>query len=388
MPKIPKFEVVPLKSGKWMVNVPASYSDTGKRSQRTFKTRKEGQEFAKALKENHKAFGQQSRTLSAEDSMDASKALKLLGDQGITLTQCAQFYVQHHDKRSKAPNFGELMSQFIEKKDRANKSAKYLQGLRNAKKRLPEVFSKTNIVDLSGSDVENAIDNMTDGGSAKDNLFRWFRAVLNHAVKVELIEKNPCDQVDRERKKDDKEVELYTPDEAKTLFGACKDYDEGLDRKCSECAVPFAFLAFAGIRPTELERLKWEDVSLENMHIRISAYVSKTKHVRNVPIHDTLLAWIETIPEGEREGSIIPSRWKQKATRVRKEAKLDGRRLQDALRHSYGSYLLAVDKTENARNKLHEAMGHQHAETFYKHYFNASTTQVAKEFWEIKPEIT
>ena len=388
MPKDPKFEVVKHKNGKWMVNVPAAYSETGKRSQPTFKTRNDGQEFAKALKENHKAFGLQSKTLSAEDSIDAAKALKLLINHDVNLTQCAKFYVQHHDRRAKAPKFGELMGQFIDLKDKAKKSAKYLKGLRNLHNRLPKDFAETNIVDLAGQDIEHAIDQMTDGDTAKESIFTRFRAVLNYAIKAEFLEKNPCIQVFRWDRKPTKEVELYTPDEARSLFSACKDYEDGKDRKCSECAVPFAFLAFAGIRPTELERLKWGNVRLENKHIRIGASVSKTNHTRNIPINDTLAAWIETVPVDEREGSIIPSRWKQKATRVRKEAKLDGRRLQDALRHSYGSYLLVMGDSENDRYKLHSAMGHQHAETFYNHYHNATTREVAEKFWRILPEST
>ena len=117
-------------------------------------------------------------------------------------------------------------------------------------------------------------------------------------------------------------------------------------------------------------------------NIRLGGKVTKTGKTRNVRINPTLRAWIETISEKQRQGRVIPGRWTQKASRVRKEAGLDGLELQDALRHSYGSYKLA---TENDLNALKSDMGHQHCDVFFNHYHNAMTKEQAAPYWEVLP---
>jgi integrase len=97
------------------------------------------------------------------------------------------------------------------------------------------------------------------------------------------------------------------------------------------------------------------------------------------------MAWIQTVPLEGRVGSVIPARWRRKAGRVKKEAGLDGRKLQDALRHSYGSYSLAMNQDMAS---LNAAMGHQHMATYFDHYHSALTKEVASDYWKVLPSIT
>src|SRR5262249_43567872 len=123
---------------------------------------------------------------------------------------------------------------------------------------------------------------------------------------------------------------------------------------------------------------------VEAKNIRLGADIAKTNQTRNVPINPTLMAWIETISPDDRQGKIVPSRWKQKAARVKKEASLDALELQDALRHSYGSYFLPLDQDLEA---LKAAMGHAHMSTFFKHYHTTFTREEALPYWEITPAL-
>lgn len=364
------------------MNVPATLSDTGKRSQRFFPTRDKATEFSKTLRDNRKEFGQQSRALAPGISDDAVKALALLDDFGITLSECARFYVLHHDLRSKAPTLAVAWKKARE--IRGDLSSRYRSTLKNLEGRLPPTFSAMNIVDITPGDISDALTAMTNGPTAWKSGLRIINAVLSDQVKQGTLKENPCSRVVALKVKNDDEVKIYAVEELKALFAACKPYDNGKDRECGECAVPFALLAFAGIRPTELTRLSWEDVSMENSSIRLSGKVTKTGKTRNVRINTTLKAWIETVPIDKRKGRVIPGRWIFKATRVRKEAGLDGREFQDALRHSYGSYKLA---TENDLDALKADMGHQHCDVFFNHYHNALTATAAAPYWEILPSV-
>lgn len=381
MARTPRFTANNTDRG-WLVNVPQTVSETGKRIQRYFPTREKATEFAKGLRENYKDFGNQARNLSPGDVEDATKALELLKDHGVNLVSCARFYVVHHDRRAKAPTMGTAMANGI--KLRKELSSRYRQSLKNLEKRLPVKFSAKNVVDLTPADVSEALTEMTNGTTAWKNALRMFSAILGDLVMEGILHENPCTRVPVPKIKSCDEVRIYTVGELTALFGACKDYENGADPKCSACAVPFAFLAFAGIRPAELSRLNWADVNLELSSIRLSGKVTKTGKTRNVRINSTLRAWIDSIPEQERKGRVIPGRWTQKATRVRREAGLDGLELQDALRHSYGSYMLG---TENDLNALKSDMGHQHCDVFFNHYHNAITREKAAPFWLILPPI-
>lgn len=379
MARTPSFAVTDSQRG-WRVEVPASLSDTGKRIQRYFPTREKGTEFAKSLRRNFKDFGSQARTLSPGSTEDATKALELLEGFETTLTACARFYIAHRDKRSKAPTMGEAMAKGANLRKKL--SARYRQSLKNLQKRLPSAFAAMNLVDLTPGGISEALTEMTNGATAWKNALRMLSAILTDYVKDGTIHENPCKRVQLPKVKSNDEVVIYQVGELQALFNACKDYDSGSDPKCAACATPFAFLAFAGIRPTELTRLNWEDVSLELSSIRLGGRVTKTGKTRNVRINPTLKAWIESIPEEKRKGRITPGRWTQKATRVRREAGLDGRKLQDALRHSFGSYMLA---TENDFDALKADMGHQHFEVFFAHYHNSMTKDQAAPYWKILP---
>lgn len=379
MARPPKFKSIQTDKG-WRVNVPESLSETGKRQQKFFPTRDKANEFAKGLREGFKEFGVQARTLSPGDTEDATKALELLKEYGTNLAACARFYIAHHDRRTKAPTIMEAMEAGL--KTRKKLSSRYLGALRNLKKRLPADFAEMNIVDVSPSDISTALTQMTKGDTAWKKALRELSAVLGDYVNEGILHENPCTRVTLPKSRKNDEITLYTVDQLKALFAACRDYDNGSDPKCGSCAVPFAFLAFAGIRPAELTRLRWEDVNMITGYIRIGGGIAKTGKTRNIRINDTLKAWITTIPESTRAGKIVPGRWIQKATRVRKEAGLNGRKLQDGLRHSFGSYKLAI---ETDTNLLKADMGHENWGVFFNHYHNAVTPEQAAPYWQVLP---
>lgn len=381
MARIPKFKVIDARPKGWRVNVPKLLSDTGERCQRFFETREKANEFASGLREKSKEFGVQARNLAPAVTGDALAALEILKGFDVTLAQCARAYVQQHDLRTNAPTLSDAWEKGLER--RKNLRPRTLHNLKSFGNRLPQDFANQNIVDLTPTSIRDALSEITDGATSFQTGLRLISSILGDYVKEGILHENPCRRVQQIKVRSSDEVKLYTVEQAKALFSACRDYPEGLDRKCKACAVPFAFLAFAGLRPKELTRLRWEDVHLDSMNIRLGGSISKTGSTRNVRIHSTLKAWIETIPESNRTGKIVPSRWLQRAARVKREAGLDARELQDALRHSFGSYLLGA---ENDLDALKTDMGHKHVDTFFNHYHNALTREQALPYWDLIPQ--
>ena len=391
MPREASFDYRKTPKG-WLVNIPGSVSDTGRFRRRYFTTRDEAKAECIRLKEISKGIRALATDIPADLAADAIRARELLDGFGINLAQAAAFYAQHHDKRSKAPILADAWDTAL--KHRENHRPRTLADIRAWKKALPEWFMAMNCHDITAADISKALDETTKGATRWKTGMRNVSLVLGDVVKSGAIHENPVKkiQVKRNPEKADDEVVIYSTAELTALFAACIDHpmkDENgkteKHRKCAGCAVPFAFQAFAGIRPEEITKLQWKHVSLELGNIRIGADVAKKLYRRNVRINPTLAAWINTIPAEQRVGKIIPNSaddWKQKGAKVRAKAGIDGHEKQDALRHSFGSYMLAVEGDLDA---LKQDMGHAHMAVFFTHYHKALTKAEALPYWQVLP---
>ncbi len=382
MPKSPEFTYRKTEKG-WLVNTPASLAASGKRQRSYFGTRDEAKEYSANLRDQFLSHGAKAATIRPSLAEDATRAMEILESFGVTLTQAARFYASHHDKRTKAPTLATAWEQGLD--HRKHHRARTLTDLKAWQKSLPKWFLETNCYDVTATDIRKALDEVTSGPTYWRTGLRNISAILGDVVKSGLIEKNPASSVHvaRQKEAENDEVSLYTPDELRAVFDACIDYPKPeSDRLCAACTVPFAIMAFAGIRPDEVSRLRWDDISLELNNIRIGARVAKKATRRNVRINPTLAAWLCTVSVEKREGKVIPPRWRYKAAKVRIKAGIDGREKQDALRHSFGTYLLA---TENNLDLLKSDMGHEHVRVFFTHYHKAVTKADALPYWKIFP---
>lgn len=381
MARTPKIKVHNTDKG-WLVNVPSTFSETGSRQRRFFKTRELAAEFAATLRENVTEHGVKAVTLSSSLTMDALKASDIMAKfEGVTLTQAAQFYAKHHDEAAKCPTMAKAFKDALERRKDLSKA--YLRDMKALQKRLPADFMAMNIYEITGKHITDALYQCNGGTTQWRNAFRTLRATLSDQVKSDIIKTNPCDNVHLPHKRKFKEVTIYTPAQVRAVLDACKEHATGSARSCNDCAVPFAVLFFTGIRPVEFTRLTWGDINLDAGFIRLSGEITKTGRTRSIPITDTLRAWLETIPEDEREGKIIPQDWTRKSQRVKKDAGICGREYQDATRHTYGSFTVALEGIDYVR----ATMGHGHTATFEAHYHNAMTIKQAREYLTIMPPI-
>lgn len=357
-------------------------SKSGSRERRYFASRDLAKAEAKRLSEKYTKHGENASVIPSGVADDATKALEILSTfTGASLCEAARFYKTHHDIRSKAPTLREAWDHAIElhKHHRPTTQRDY----RLWKNALPDGLLDKNVVDITPELIKQSLDDVTEGKTRWANGLRYLSAVLQQCVKNKQLNENPCTRVQKPRAPEvDDEVTVYTVDQMKALLAACKDYPDGLDRKCTACRVPFTILAFAGLRPNELERLAWEDIDLELGVIRLGSSKTKKARRRNVRIQPSLRAWLETVPESDRKGKIVPARWRYRSARVRKEASIDGLEMADALRHSFGTYLLA---TENNIELLRSDMGHEHIRVFLNHYHKALTSDEARPYWRILP---
>lgn len=136
--------------------------------------------------------------------------------------------------------------------------------------------------------------------------------------------------------------------------------------KFKESAPALGIMLWAGIRPKEVSRLKWEDIDMEENIITITSNTSKTGGVRHVEILAVLKKWLLKYQNG-KTGKICPPDWIRKWKSIRDSAGFKGIWTNDVLRHTFASYHLKYFKN---LIRLQSEMGHRDLNLLRSRYVN------------------
>jgi integrase len=295
---------------------------------------------------------------------DYLKALKILEPTGQSLITAVRHYAEsfkiagtdvvipatqeykrRHMDKVQSRLVSEVVKEMLDEKIRANKSTRHIETLRSHCGKFGAAMAM-NLASVSADDINLFLDTLKkknkQGVSARtrDNfadsivtLFEW--------AKVKRYVPDDYDEtarIVRLSNDEDGEITTYTPKEIEALL-------TNADAK----VIPFLALgAFAGLRSSEILRLKWEDVRLENCEPCIIVQQGKVKKRgksrRIVPMTDNLKAWLS--PVAKKKGPVF----KYGRTYIYElledlapKAKVEWK--SNALRHSYISY--RVMKTKN-----------------------------------------
>lgn len=276
-----------------------------------------------------------------------AEALKRL-PTGKSLLEAVDFYAKRHVGHQ-TRTVEQVVQEFTEQKRKAKLSDVHLKDLESRLSRFAEAV-KVNIQAVDTAFLQAWLDGMKAEGRTKRNYLHHVRALFRFAIRRRYLAPEAMEEivaVQREKEKTE-DVHVFTPTEMREILGAAKPE-----------MIPFLALgAFAGIRSAELARLDWRDVDLAEGHVEVAKEKAKTRARRLVPISENLAAWLT--PHAQRFGPVVPfdSWWNQltrlteDVNRIRREkAEAAGVKPepftwhQNALRHSFCSYRLAVVKS-------------------------------------------
>ena len=105
-------------------------------------------------------------------------------------------------------------------------------------------------------------------------------AVLNQAVREELINSNPTNRINSEERK------AIAPAGSTRTYLSLDELQRLIDAKCGDDNVKNAFLfaCFTGLRYSDIVSLQWDDIKTENNQMFISKQMIKTRQEVIVPI--------------------------------------------------------------------------------------------------------
>lgn len=304
-----------------------------------------------------------------EGVREYTECLTSLEPYKANLREVVAEFVKAEQARRKSITIGDLVKTFVADRKRTGASHFYLVDMQSRLNRFEEWFG-SNIMasDVTAASLVEWLGTLDVSGRTKNNSLRVVGVMFSFAVKRGFIAKNPCRAVDKIKVKSVPPA-IFTPKKMTTLL-------EKADAKL----LPFlAIGAFAGVRPEEMRRLRWQHLDFDAGLIEVEARHSKTAQRRLVTMSDNLKAWLA--PWRKAKGKVVPD-----GDRELREAAMVAAKIKtwpvDVLRHSFASYHLAMH--DNAAKTALE-MGHSTTAMLFEHYRNLVKPEVAKAWWAILP---
>ena len=254
-------------------------------------------------------------------------------------------------------------------------------------------FSNKKMSDISAEDCRKALNETFNTPILVDDGRRIISGVFTLGYKRGYCSTNPIKSLEPLHR-EEKEILPLSVAEVMSLFAACRpptkeEVESCTDRRLkldlTECLPAIAIMTFAGVRPTEVTRLKWADISFEEKVISIRGLNSKTGGTRHVTLCSALQAWLAPFKKSDNH-AICPKEWRIKWEGVRLRAGWNKKNpwTSDSLRHTYASYHVKIHRNFPS---LQVEMGHGSASLLRQRYSNLRgvTMEEAQKFWEIKP---
>lgn len=233
-------------------------------------------------------------------------------------------------------------------------------------------FAGMKLRNIRASHCKEALDKLFD----TPQQFRKGRIVLHSVfacgIRHGWCSSNPVDGVLKPRVQE-AEITALTLEQIEKLLREAQEPEH------RECAAVLGLMLWAGVRPTEAQRLSWEDINWEEGAILLPARHSKTGGARCITLQPVLREWLLGCGGAEQTGAIRPQDWHARWRRLRREADI-GEWQQDVLRHTFASYHL---KHFRNLSQLQLEMGHSTLALLRTRYLNMRgiSQDQARLFW-------
>lgn len=363
---------------RWMVD--ARTATGGERKFYETKTEAEGAAIIARTK-------RQNEGQSAFDDAELAK-------YGWTIQRAIRFALEHLKTQKASVPLPDAVKALIEAKRAAGRAEDYLQNrLTNNLGKLVAAFPDRTIASIGMTDIEAFLTKLPVATGTKTTIRTDCVTLWSYAIKAGWAKENEAQKIDVPA--DDLDaVEVLTPTEAEKLMRAAK----------GDVAIYYALGLFAGLRTEEIERIDWQHIKLGDEHIEehieVTAATAKRTKKRGrarrlVPITPNLKAWLSTIEEKKRKGTIQGPNFRRRELDARNAAgfgpaskalEKKGAKLKDwprnVMRHSFVSYRLA-DTQNTAKTALES--GHRE-QVLFDHYRELVTPKAAKTYFDIVPE--
>jgi integrase/recombinase XerD len=285
MPKPARFRPTKTATGTWRLNIPAAFSESGRRERFFFPTREKAAAAAAALKEKREIFGTQATAISPSIAEAAVAALAVLEPYGIGLLEAAHHYraAREAEAASKPTSAAiKLWLADVESKVRSRTLANY----RQTSKRFGFLGEKP-LSAVTRDELQEIVAPPGMSATSAASHYRVASAFWNWSARRGWCDAAAFDKLEKPAKSQRKKIKFLQPEAAAALLAAAeKHYPQAVGM--------FAVGLFAGVRPVELTRLDPALVTADG--IDVGADESKGISRRFITPCETLAEWLKAHP--------------------------------------------------------------------------------------------
>ncbi|MEI7526938.1 MAG: site-specific integrase, partial [Mariniphaga sp.] len=321
----------------WLVDVRSK--KLGLNIRKSFNFKNQAVDYARELENQILEKGNRVSENLVYTNPEIDKLTSRLQSRGKTIQDAVEFYFKSLDlelKQSLVPPIKELSEKwYTEKKDSTLRpiSKRTKIELNCYRKFIQHHFGQSKPAEVTSKQIEIVLS--ASGGINATKLHRWkkIRQFFNWCIKNKFISSNPTDGI--EILVEQKEIQIWEPNLiSQVLTHVEENYPSLLGY--------YVLCVFAGLRPSEAEKILWKDIDFEIKEIFVK-YPGKTgsrrvilKETTNKET-DTLWFWLNHFKKMNPKGTFNPTKNHQGLqVDVRESLPFDWS--QDVLRHSFGTY--------------------------------------------------
>lgn len=283
-----------------------------------------------------KAIAEEIATPALDLIEQAAAAKRIIG--GHSLVEAANYFERGYITHKTCPASAQVLAELLDSFDRP-RSYRYANRLKRDVGRFAEAFP--NLLDATEERIRAWLRSLQLGPRRRDNIRDAIVRLSSFAKSKGYLPSDRKSEAQKvERIWEGSDVSTFTPEEVSQM----------LEHIAPRWKPWMLIGAFAGLRTTEIFRLDWSAVKLDQRVIAVSRRIARKVRIsRLVPIADNLLAWLERYRT--MHGRLYPND-NEKTLERSLEREID--RLERAcgikwkrngLRHSFGSNRLAIVKS-------------------------------------------
>jgi integrase len=367
LPPDPRYKRV-----QWMLD----FYEGPKRIRKFFKSKAEAEAEAGEKKEQHKHTGQSWLELAPEERSDLMHVVAESRERKVTIRQVWEAY--KNGKLDAMPlqrlTLQAAITETIKWRRGENLRERYLKELEAYLKKFATGRNDMFIDQVGVEAIQQWFSGRTEALSTKRANIGRLGSMFDVAWKQGVIKENPCLKLPTVKLRQGP-PQIFTPDQAAKILR--------IARLKTPALLPYiVFGMFAGVRPEEMEKLTWGDVDATHGTITIDAASSKTSRRRRVTLHATAQEWLKVCKSGKADALIVPAKvtLRRYRRKIRDASEIEWG--QDILRHTAGSYLLAL---HNNAHEVSNMLGNS-ARILERHYKDLVNETDCQKFWGLTPK--
>jgi integrase len=349
----------------------------GRRKVVTFSTRQEADQALRAAGESKKQLGMLGLTASPLEMAEFLAVRERLRSCGASILEAVEFFMEHGLKVRHPKLMTALVEDFIWSRIELGRDVRTIQTYRHVLRALARAFPLRHAHEMTREDLKAWRRSQGWSPATQNKAMGHVRGLFKWAIAEKHAGLDPCEGLE-EVTVSPAEVEVLSLRSCEALLMTGLKVPRFM---------PFLVLGlFRGMRRSELERLRWEEINLESGSVIASAAKVKTRRRRVMELTPQMRAWISAAgwtEEMMQTGPVAPSNLKVLWPKFWRQAGLP-RWPHNGLRHTFASMHYAMHQDEAA---LQAILGQRSADVLHTNYRALKTRGEAERFFALMPTV-